>query len=77
MESRIRNIEASLSNNNETHPNLIKIWKEYICIKKQNLETALTQCERMLEKISSFEDQSPEQLAITSGIIKMVFANTT
>ena len=77
MESRIRNIETSLNDNIETHPNLMNIWREYIYIKRRNLENALTQCEKMLENIPNFHDQSPEQLAILSSIINMVFANTT
>ena len=77
MESRIKKIENMLDNNLESHPNLVKLWKHYIIIKKQNLDTALSQCENMLESISRLDDQTPEQLVMISEILNMVFANTT
>ena len=77
MDSRIKEIEELLNNNIENHPNLVKLWKKYLSIKKHNLEAALSQCERMLENISSFQDQSPEQLLLVCGVLNMVFENTT
>ena len=77
MESRMLEIENLLNNNAASHPNLVSIWKRYLVIKKTNLETALTQCENMLENISRFDDQTPEQLIIMSEILNMVFTNTT
>ena len=77
MESRMTEIENLLNNYANSHPNLVKLWRKYLEMKKQNLEMALTQCENMLEIISRFDDQTPEQLMMISEIINMVFVNTT
>ena len=77
MESRMTKIENLLNNYANSHPNLVKLWRKYLEMKKQNLEMALTQCENMLEIISRFDDQTPEQLMMISEILNMVFVNTT
>lgn len=77
MEMRINQIEDQLNNKMSTHPNLVRLWSEYIKIRKGKFERDLVQCEKMLENISNMDDPSPEQLLLTCHVLKMVFENTT
>ena len=77
MEERINKIETSLNANSISHPNLVKVWKEYLKIKKENLEKTLNHCEKMIENIDNVCDQSPEELFITYSCINTIFSKTT
>ena len=77
MEARINKIEKSLNTKRITHPNLVKLWKEYLKIKKENLEKTLNHCEKMIENIDNICDQSPEELFITSSCLNTIFSKTT
>lgn len=77
MEERINKIEELLNANITTHPNLVKLWKEYLKIKKENLEKTLSQCEKMVENIDNICDQSPEELFITSSCLNTIFSKSS
>ena len=77
MEMRINEIENQLTSKINTHPTLVRLWREYLRIRKTKFERDLMQCEKMLENIGDVNDPSPEQLLLTHHVLKMVFPNTT
>ncbi len=77
METRISHIENKLDDRMGSHPTLVKVWREYLKIKKKKFENDLTQCEKMLDEIGQIEDPSLEQLLLLQYIANMVSTNTT
>lgn len=72
MEARISEIKNSLKSKMESHPNLVKIWTNYIHIKKTKFEKDLEQCERLLENIDNIDDPSPEEMLLKQSVANMV-----
>jgi hypothetical protein len=77
METRISDLENKLDDRLGSHPTLVKLWKEYLKIKKRRFENDLIQCENMLDKIEEINDPSPEQLLLLQHVVQMVSTNTT
>jgi len=61
----------------DSHPNLTKLWREYIKLKKMRFIIELTRCDNMLNYIDRMPDQTPEQIILTAQILKMVLSNNT
>ena len=46
MENKLDKI-LDMLDNNKTHPNLAKVWKNYLLLKKNKLDLLLNQCEEI------------------------------
>jgi len=77
MDAQFDRINADLDKKKESHPNLTKLWREYINIKKLRFTLELARCDNMLNYIDRMPDQTPEQIVITAQILKMVLPNNT
>lgn len=60
--NEINNILEKLKNKENTHPNMSKIWINYINIKKKRLEEALKLAEDSLSLMDNTLDLSQENL---------------
>lgn len=56
MDEKYNLLLNELSKKENTHPQLIYLWKSILKIKKQNMENMLEQCEYMLNNIESISD---------------------
>ena len=48
METKFDKI-ITLLDNNKTHPNIAKLWKNYLIIKQNKLDKLLEQCEKIFD----------------------------
>ena len=77
MDAQFDKINIDLDKKKESHPNLTKLWREYIKLKKMRFITELARCDNMLNYIDCMPDQTPEQIIMTSQVLKMVLSNNT
>ena len=62
MNELVAHIEQQLDNYSVSHPNLTNLWREYIIIKLQNLETSLIQCKQALDSMQNNTDITNENI---------------
>ncbi len=62
MNELVAHIEQQLDNYSVSHPNLTNLWREYIHIKIQNLETSLVQCKQALDLMNNNSDITNENI---------------
>ncbi len=62
MNELVAHIEQQLDNYSVSHPNLTNLWREYIHIKLQNLETSLVQCKQALDLMNNNSDITNENI---------------
>jgi hypothetical protein len=72
MDPNIGRLYEKMNEKQHSHPNTIKIWREYIAVKHHNLLKDIDGCYDMLEKTNTNEDLSLEQMIITANIIKII-----
>lgn len=60
--------------NNTTHPNLSKLWKEYILLKKENLENAILECDNLFNSLDDLPDLNYDTM-LTAYFIKSNILN--
>ncbi len=62
MNELLIHVERQLENYSNSHPNLTNLWREYIIIKLQNLETSLIQCKQALDSMQNNTDITNENI---------------
>ena len=62
MNELLVHVEQRLNNLSNTHPNLTNLWREYIHIKIQNLETSLVQCKQAIDLMNNNSDITNENI---------------
>ncbi|GAI74579.1 unnamed protein product, partial [marine sediment metagenome] len=48
----------------ESHPNLVKLWKEYIKVKRISYLRSIVDCESMITNLTNSRDIAPETIAM-------------
>jgi len=79
IDDKLENVIAKLRVRARTHPQLCRVWREYLAIKREKLETAMDTCMDMIDKTSdsSSGDISVDQMWFLSNMGDMVYRNTT
>ena len=77
MDEKLNNIKTYFELKRMSHPNLIKIWSEYIKIKEKKFNNDMQRCLNMLDKIDNFNDLTMEEILLTSSILNIVSDNNT
>ena len=73
---RINNIRNNMRRHIDTHPNLIRVWDNYLNIRLQKLDQALTDCEKLEERINAgHPDLTLEQIYMIRSIYTRVNNN--
>ncbi len=62
MNELLIHVEQQLDNFAVSHPNLTNLWREYIHIKLQNLETSLARCKQVLDLMNDNTDVTNENI---------------
>jgi hypothetical protein len=63
MDDQLKDIRDALKNCEETHPNLSKIWRDYINIKVKKLEHAINECKNVMISMETQNDLSLENIS--------------
>ena len=64
METDLIVINERLESIKTTHPNLYKLWKNYINIKIKHYDNIVKDCNIFLDNIVTKEDFTPEMIAL-------------
>ena len=75
MDHNIDRLYARMNEKEHTHPNTIKIWREYIATKYCNFIKDVDSCYDMLEKTDTIEDLSLDQMYMTVNLVKLITSN--
>ena len=62
MEAQLIDIKNSLKKYENTHPNLSKLWREYINVQVKKLEQTLLECENVIDLMKTRDDVSVENI---------------
>ena len=66
---RINNVRNKIRQRINTHPNLVSVWDKYIDIRIKKLNQAISECEKLEERIDSgHEDLTLEQIYMLCAI---------
>jgi len=68
---------TELENKSVTHPNLARLWREYLKIKKQKLDDALIEAKNALNNIETIDDMSWETILLLNSLSETLRENTT
>ena len=60
-----------------SHPNLTRVWIEYLNIKKQKLEMAITEAKYMLNQIETIDDMSWNAIMCLASFSETMREHTT
>ena len=63
MEAQLIDIKNTLKNYENTHPNLSKLWREYIDVKVKKLEQTILECENAIDLMKTRDDISVENMS--------------
>jgi len=62
MERDYKRIIDKLNNYKNTHPNFYNLWAHYLRIKKENFRQDLINCSKVIERLETQNDITPENL---------------
>ena len=57
-------LQNRLDEYRDSHPNLVKLWKEYIKVKRINYMKAIVDCDDMIRNLETNRDISVETIAM-------------
>ena len=67
-------LEVSLQNRldqyRHSHPNLVKLWKEYIKVKRISYLKSIVDCESMILNLTNSRDISPDTIAMLYALFQ-------
>lgn len=63
MDGQLEDIREALKNCEGTHPNLSKIWRDYINIKVKKLEHAINECKSVMISMETQNDLTLENIS--------------
>ncbi|MEX0598800.1 MAG: hypothetical protein WD512_20115 [Candidatus Paceibacterota bacterium] len=70
-------ILREIENKSITHPNLSRLWREYLKIKKQKLDTAMIEAKNALTHIETMDDMPWDMILCLSSVSETLRENTT
>lgn len=69
-------ILRDIENKSITHPNLSRLWCNYLKIKKQKLEIALMEATNLLNHIESIDDMDWDTIVFLTSVSETLRENT-
>ena len=57
-------LQNRLDEYRDSHPNLVKLWKEYIKVKRISYLKSIVDCESMIENLINSSDISPDTIVM-------------
>ena len=67
----------AIKEKSETHPNLSRMWSEYLNLKKLKFEKDIIQAKQALEHMETIDDPSWESIILLTSICEILRENTT
>ena len=63
-------LQNRLNQYRESHPNLVKLWKEYIKVKRISYLKSIVDCESMILNLTNSRDISPDTIAMLYALFE-------
>jgi len=63
-------LQNRLDEYRDSHPNLIKLWKEYIKVKRISYLKSIVDCESMIENLINSRDISPDTIVMLYALFE-------
>ncbi len=63
-------LQNRLDEYRDTHPNLVKLWKEYIKVKRISYLKSIVDCESMIENLVNSRDISPDTIVMLYALFQ-------
>ena len=63
-------LQNRLDEYRDTHPNLVKLWKEYIKVKRISYLKSIVDCESMIENLINSRDISPDTIVMLYALFE-------
>ncbi len=63
-------LQNRLDEYRDTHPNLVKLWKEYIKVKRISYLKSIVDCESMIENLVNSRDISPDTIVMLYALFE-------
>lgn len=73
----LNGILNSIKDKSETHPNLSRVWYEYLNIKKIKFENDIVQAKQALEYMETIPDLPLESIILLTSISEILRENIT
>ena len=77
LQQRIENIKVKFNEHNNTHPNVTKLWNNYLDIRINKLVNTLNECERLIDKIDNGSPDISESQIISLYNVYTILNNLT
>tara|TARA_B100000214_G_C23442161_1_gene389736 strand:- start:132 stop:374 length:243 start_codon:yes stop_codon:yes gene_type:complete len=63
-------LQNRLDEYRDSHPNLVKLWKEYIKVKRISYLKSIVDCESMIENLINSRDISPDTIVMLYALFQ-------
>jgi len=63
-------LQNRLDEYRDSHPNLVKLWKEYIKVKRISYLKSIVDCESMIENLINIRDISPDTIVMLYALFE-------
>ena len=63
-------LQNRLDQYRDSHPNLVKLWKEYIKVKRISYLKSIVDCESMIENLINSRDISPDTIVMLYALFQ-------
>ena len=63
-------LQNRLDEYRDSHPNLVKLWKEYIKVKRISYLKSIVDCEDMITNLTISRDISPETIVMLYALFE-------
>ncbi len=63
-------LQNRLDEYRDSHPNLVKLWKEYIKVKRISYLKSIVDCESMIENLINSRDISPDTIVMLYALFE-------
>ncbi len=63
-------LQNRLDEYRDSHPNLVKLWKEYIKVKRISYLKSIVDCESMIENLVNSRDISPDTIVMLYALFE-------
>jgi hypothetical protein len=67
----------TIKNKKDTHPNLSRLWGEYLLLKKEKFEKDIEQAKIVIENMEVMSDLSWESITLLTSLSQILRENTT
>ena len=63
-------LQNRLNEYSDSHPNLVKLWKEYIKVKRISYLKSIVDCEDMITNLTTSRDISPDTIVMLYALFE-------